>query len=206
MDYYGRRFVYELGGHGRMIIGIDFDNTIFPTLEHTIDIYNSRHDAKIAMSDITEYSLYNCLDSSVASELIDIFNEKILYDGLKPMNGAIKVIETLINKGHKIYIATATDSKNLEWKEKLIEKFFPFIPKTNIIRIHQKELLNLDILIDDCMDQLTKGMFEKICFDYQWNQDSDKDYIYDIFRVHSWNEIINIIKKIERKNLEWETK
>ena len=41
---------------------------------------------------------------------------------------------------------------------------------------------------------VTKGMFEKICFDYQWNQDSDRDFIYDIFRVHSWNEIINIIK------------
>ena len=59
------------------------------------------------------------------------------------------VIQELINKGHQVFIATATDAKNLVWKEELLEKFFPFIPKENVIKIHKKELLKLDVLIDD---------------------------------------------------------
>ena len=188
-----------------MIIGIDFDDVLFPTMQTIISIYNERHHTNFSMSNMTAYSFYDCLDRDVATEFVSIANEKALYDRLKPLDKSAQVIHALIRRGHKIIIATATDAKNLSWKEELIEEFFPFISKADIIKIHNKGLLRVDVLIDDCLDQLTHSCCERICFDRPWNKNKDKDFVYDIYRVHTWDEVRNIIKDIERKDNEWET-
>jgi len=179
-----------------MIIGVYFDNILFPTTKVVVDIYNLRHKTNIAVSDLVTYKFHNCLDASIADELISYFNEKMLYISLWPLPGSIKVLKELTEMGHEIYIVTATDSKNLVWKEELIEKFFPYIPKKNVIKLHKKELLNLDVLIDDCLENFINSSAEKICFNYPWNQTIDIDSIY---RVNSWDSVIDIIKEIERK-------
>ena len=103
-------------------------------------------------------------------------------------------------------MATSTDVRNLEWKEQLLQKHFPFIPKGNLIRINNKSLLNVDVLIDDKLDNLTSIFAERICFNQPWNQDDDADYAYSIYRANHWGEIINIVNEIERRNKVWETK
>ena len=116
-----------------MIIAIDFDETLFPTLEKVVDIYNERHNTDLSLNQITTYNLYECLDTAIADELLNTFLDKEVYDDLRPYDGAIKMVEKLVKQGHTIYVATATNTKNLEWKENLLQLYFPFIPKNNII-------------------------------------------------------------------------
>ena len=187
-----------------MIIAIDFDETLFPTLEKVISIYNHRHNTELSLSQITTYNLYECLDTVVADELLDIFLDKEVYDDLRPYDGAIKAVEKLIKQGNIIYIATATNVKNLEWKERLLQAYFPSIPKNNIIRIHKKSLLKVDVIIDDNMKHLTESFADRICFDQLWNRSTSKDYAFDIRRAYSWHDITNIINDIERKMKQWE--
>ena len=186
-----------------MIIGVDFDNILFPTTEVVIDMYNLRHKTNIVMSNITTYRFHSCLDDSIADELISYFNEKTLYDNLWPIKASREVLKALISMGHEILIVTATDSKNLVWKEELVEKFFPFIPKKNVVKLHKKELLNVDVLIDDCLEHFINSSADKICFNYPWNQNVDESLIRDFHRVKSWDYIINIISEIERKKEKW---
>jgi 5'(3')-deoxyribonucleotidase len=187
-----------------MIITIDFDETLFPTLEKVIEIYNQRNNTTVSLDQINTYSLYESLDCSVADKILELFCDREVYDSLQPYQGAIAVTKTLIDKGHEIYIATATDVKNLIWKENLLQKYFPFIPKNNLIRIHQKKLLQTDVLIEDNLTNLINSFSERICFNQLWNQSTTKDYAYDITRVYSWNDVIDVIKEIERKNQLWE--
>ena len=187
-----------------MIIAVDFDETLFPTLERVIETYNKRNDATFDLSQITTYNLYECLDASVADKFLDLFLEKEVYDNLQPYKGAVRTIKNLVDQGHEIYIATATNVKNLEWKEQLLQRYFPFIPKNNLIRIHNKKLINVDVFIEDSLDNLTQTFAERICLDQPWNQDEDKDYVYSIYRVHHWGEVINIINDIERKSTKWD--
>lgn len=186
-----------------MKIAIDFDETLFATLEKVIEIYNKRNGAELSLSQITTYNLFECLSSDVAEQLIELFEDETVYDFLQPYNGAIRAVQTLVNNGHEVYIATATSSKNLEWKEQLLKRYFPFVPQENVIRIHNKKLLNIDVIIDDKLDNLTQTFANRICFCQPWNNDKEKDYIYDISRIHHWGEIVNIIDNIERKNKEW---
>ena len=181
-------------------IAIDFDSTLFPTMEKVIEIYNKRHDTFIDISKITEYSLHDNFPADVADELIALFVEKEVYDCLQPYKGAARAIKTLVEQGHEIYIATSTDVRNMEWKEELLQKHFPFIPKKNLIRIHNKSLLNVDVLIEDKLDNLKSIFADRVCFNQPWNIDNDADYVYSISRIHHWGEIINIIQSIERKD------
>ena len=185
-----------------MKIAIDFDETLFGTLEKVLETYNKHYDTNIEMSQITTYSLYECLDNSVADELISLFVDKSIYNNLQPYKGSIKAIKSLIDKGHEIYVATSSDIRNMEWKEKLLQRHFPFIPKENLIRIHNKKLLNVDVLIEDKLDNLIQTFAERVCFNQPWNQDKNTDYVYSIYRIYNWNEINNIINTIERKNKE----
>jgi 5'(3')-deoxyribonucleotidase len=185
-------------------IVIDFDSTLFQTIEHALDVYNKRHDTSIELSQITTYNLYESLPTEVADELFELFIDKDLYDSLQPYKGAVRTVRTLIEQGHEIYVATASDMRNMEWKEQLLQKHFPFIPKNNLIRIHNKALLDVDVMIEDNIDNLTQTFADRVCFNQLWNQSDEKDFAYSIYRIHHWGELNNVINEIERKNKEWE--
>ncbi len=187
-----------------MIIAIDFDETLFPTLEEVIKIYNYRHNAELMLEQIISYNLYECLDAHIANELIEIFTEEYVYHSLQPYIGATKAVKMLIDHGHNIFVATASDLKNMEWKEKLLLKYFPFVPKNNLIRIHNKALLNVDVMVEDNLENLIHTNAERICFNQKWNYDERKDYVYGLHRAYNWVDIIDIINEIERKEQEWE--
>ena len=185
-------------------IAIDFDSTLFPTMERVVEIYNKRHNSNIDLSQIVTYNLYDSLSTEIADEMLELFVEKEVYSSLQPYKGAIRAIKSLSEQGHELYIVTSTDVRNMEWKEELIQKHFPFIPKNNLIRIHNKALLNVDVMIEDKLENLTQTFAERVCFDQPWNKDDDADYVYGIYRIHHWGEINNVINTIERKNREWE--
>ena len=187
-------------------IALDFDETLFPTMERVLEIYNKRHNTNIELSNITAYNLYENFSADVADELLELFVDKDVYSGLQPYKGAVRAIKTLVEQGNEVYIATSTDVRNMEWKEELLQKHFPFIPKKNLIRIHNKALLNVDVLVEDKLDNLIQTFADRVCFNQPWNIDDDADYAYSIYRIHHWGEIINVINTIERRMKEWETK
>jgi len=185
-------------------IAIDFDSVLFPTMEKVIELYNNNYNTNIEVSQITAYNLYDDFPTNVADELIELFTDKSVYDNLQPYKGAIRAVKTLVEQGHEVYVATASSTKNMEWKEQLLQKHFPFIPKNNVILIHNKALLNIDVLVDDNLEHLKATFAHRVCFNQPWNVDEDTDYVYSISRIHHWGEIINLINNIERKNKEWE--
>ena len=185
-------------------IAVDFDGVLFPTVEKTLEIYNKKHGTFLDISQIITYSLHDNFDASIADELTELFIDKNTYDSLQPYKGAVKAIKNLIEQGNEVYVATATDVRNMEWKEELLQKYFPFIPKKNLIRIYDKSLLRIDVLIEDNIDTLKSMVVDRICFNQPWNQNEETDWLYDIYRIHHWDEITNVIKTIERKEKKWE--
>lgn len=186
-----------------MIIAIDFDSTLFPTLEKVLEIYNKRHSANITLSQHTSYNFHDNFPPDVADEILSIFVEKDAYDNLRPYQGTVRTVRYLVEQGHEVYIATASDVHNMKWKEELLQKYFPFIPKNNLIRIYNKAMLNVDVLIENNLDTLKNSLAERVCFSQPWNVDDGADYVYGIYRVNQWGDVINIIKDIERKMKEW---
>ena len=182
-----------------MILCIDIDDTINNLMEMSIDALNRRCDKHYDVSELTNYDLYKCLPKNDADTMFELFNEKALWDSLMPIKDSVWGIQTLLNLGHKIIFATATHECNFSWKCEWMTKYFPMINTDDIIRIKDKSLLRADIMIDDCIDQLIHNPCERICLDNHWNRDYGKDYVYDIYRAYTWQDIVKFVNEIERK-------
>lgn len=187
-----------------MIIMCDIDGVLNNLTQAAIDICNEHMDTNLKMDDIVSYNFDECLPADVASKIIGLFKLEEFWNNLRPIEGSQKYLRQLIKHGHQVYLATATDPINFEWKCGWIKQYFNFIPADNIIRIMDKSLLKCDVMIDDCLDNLTGNICERICLDYPYNRDASKDYSYDIYRASGWRDIVCIINDIERKNKEWE--
>lgn len=187
-----------------MIICFDIDNVINDLTEKAITLYNTRNNKNIQMSDLTTYNFYDCLPKEDAVGIQALFIDKDLWDSLKPLPHSKECLKKLVQQGHKIFLATATHSRNFDWKCDWISSYFSFIPTDNIIRIMDKSLLKIDVMVDDHISNLTSNVCERICLDYPWNRNASIDYAYDIKRAYNWYDIVNIINDIERKMKEWE--
>lgn len=186
-----------------MIIMCDIDNILNNLTFKTLELYNHRSGKNIQLSDITTYNFSECLSPEDANAICSLFEEKELWNSLSPIVDSQWGIETLINMGHRVVFATSTHECNFEWKCRWMEQYFPLVNINDIIRIHDKSLIRADIIIDDCMDNLTNSCCERICLDYSWNRNERKDYTYGIFRAYNWKEIIEFVNKIERNYQKW---
>lgn len=186
-----------------MIIMCDVDAVLNDLMPKTLALYNSRNGTNIKLNDLTSYNFADCLSTKDAFGISELFNEKNLWESLEPISDSQWGIKTLLNMGHYIVLATATHEVNFAWKCDWIKTHFPMVDNKNIIRIQDKSLIRADIIIDDCMEQLTNSFCDRICLDYPWNRDKDKDYAYDIYRAYNWKDIINFVNEIERRNKEW---
>lgn len=190
-----------------MIIGIDFDNIINNLNEKTLELYNAHSGKSIQMSDITTYNFYDCLPSEDAEGIVKLFKNKTLWDVLTPIAGARDGLQKLIDKGHKVYLVTASSPESFMWKMSWLKKYFAFFNTDNCVRMMDKSLFKCDILIEDCLEQLIKHKScQRVCLDYPWNRNENKDLVYDIRRANSWDDILNIINQIETEKAQWDKK
>lgn len=186
-----------------MIICVDCDNILNDFTEKLLVLYNTRYGKNLQLQNIATFNFYDCLSQEDADGITALFKEKELWDSLSPLPKSQQILEQLVEWGHTVYIATATDPINFSWKCAWLKHYFSFIPTSNIIRINNKSLLKCDVMIDDHIDNLTSNICERIIMDYPWNQNKEKDYVYDIYRATNWSGIPKIIRKIERKSEEW---
>lgn len=183
-----------------MIIACDFDDVLNNLSERVIELYNAQSGKNIQISNITAYNFYDCLDKDDAGGMIKLFKNKLLWDSLTPIPGATDGLQKLIDFGYRVYIVTATAPENFVWKVEWLKRHFPFFNSDNVVRLKDKSLFKCDIMIDDCLDNVLKNkLCHKIVFDYPWNRNEAKDFVYNIHRCTSWSEILDAINKIEEE-------
>ena len=116
---------------------------------------------------------------------------------LEYMLSAQNAIEKLINDGHQVYIVSDVIPKIYEEKVEWLKFYFPQIDESHIVAMKHKHLFRCDIMIEDNLHNLlAKPYYERICFDYAWNRKVN-DYAYGIHRVSSWDEVLNVINKLD---------
>lgn len=187
-----------------MTIVVDVDNVLNNLTEKALYVYNKRNGKNIQLTDITAYNFHDCLPKEDADAIVDLFQEKELWDSLSPLAGAQKGLKRLVECGHDIYLATATHPNNFVWKVEWLKKYFPFINQAHIIRIVHKGMLKCDVMVDDSLGNLIDSSCHRIAIDYPWNQDKRKAYVYDIHKAKNLSEVVDIVNNIERKeNEEW---
>lgn len=184
-----------------MKIAIDIDNTIIRTTATLVHYINERLPVNLKMSDITTYSIESALPEQYRWIVEAGFRDKLMWKEVTLLPSAVEVIELLYNERHDIWFATSSLPENLRKKINHLSRNLPFFPEDFVwrhtINLQDKSLLNVDVLIDDCLGYLLHPdrKYVSIVLDYPWNQ--TKGNIPNLLRAYSWWSIYDNIKLIE---------
>lgn len=181
-----------------MIIACDVDNVLNNLTESVLKVYNADHNDNLKIKDIKSYGIEEYVKPEFKKGFPSLFLDKRVWKGISVMPGCVEVLKKWHDNGHEIYFVTATNTENMHKKAEWLQRTFPFMDvRKNLICMQKKQMLsgNIDILIDDCIDNLDNGKYHSIVFDYPWNQDeyrvpgSPFNYRFLSHRAYNWEDV-----------------
>lgn len=175
-----------------MRIGIDIDGVCNNLVEEWIRYLNLKYSLDVKYTDIEEYYMRKYFPSLTEAEFYEPLFLDELWTQLIPTENSAKYLKKLIDDGHEVKLITATDVANMQVKVNWVLIHYPFFNKNNIWLVHDKQWINSDILLDDCIDNLLNGNYTGVCYSQPWNQE------YSGLRVNSWKEFYNLIKSMNK--------
>lgn len=154
-----------------MKIGIDVDNVCCNTTEVLLRVYN--HDAhdNLQMSDMTDYKIDSFVKPHYKEKIPEYFYGNRVWKQIECIKDSQKYVQTLHDDGHELYIVTATHGADLFGKWKWLKRNYPCIKTDNIIRLVNKQMPDLDYLIDDFQGNFIDCKYSGIMMAYPWNVD-----------------------------------
>lgn len=183
-----------------MRIGIDLDNTVENLSECVVMLYNTLYDDNLDFNSIDHYWFEDLMHEDVRKNAERLYIQAGMF--ITAYKNAREVIELLQREGHEIYFVTSSTLEGMLGKRDRIETLFPSVPYKNWIITHYKNLVDVDVLINDYEKNLENFKNVKILYSQPWNakvetkkfeKEVDKNCIY---RVNNWEEIDNLIHKI----------
>lgn len=180
-------------------IMVDMDEVI--TEGGFLHLINDFAGTNYTRDDIKDYYMQDLVSDKMA--FFKYYVTKNQYNYCRLLPDVVEVLKYL-QEFFDIYIATAyvINEIPIECGINLVQKYeylydnLPFISPQNYIFINNKELLNCDIKIDDCLDNLKNARI-KLLFTSYHNNDLSDEYLgsLGVIRVNSWLEIKDILMK-----------
>lgn len=178
-----------------MIIGIDIDDTITNHCETWFNIYNENYrtdnDKIILLSDAYKWDFYNEYPSDTRDHLFLALNSQDkYYEQLKILDNVKKTINGLLTAGNQVILISATGKEYQDRKKEWILHELPMLTEDNIIFTQQKNLINVDVMIDDKLEDASKFNCPYILFRRPWNIGREQSLYTDNMLICSnWYEI-----------------
>lgn len=179
-------------------IGVDIDNVVYSTTQAVLDVHYENTGERLYLSDIKTYCIEDYVSEEYKRDFHKIFLDKRVWKRVKLLPDCVETIKKLHDMEHEIYFVTATETANIHKKFEFLCRTFPFIDvRKRLIVTQCKQMIKLDILIDDCVDNLINADYFGILFNYPWNESYKEDILNNnseaVERVDRWSEIPNVI-------------
>lgn len=178
----------------KLKVGVDFDNILSTSTETYLKIYNGMFKENVKIEDVDDFDFRKVFDRKNEETLEAIWKTNTLWNNIKMIKDSYESLKFL-NENCELYIVTATYIESVEIKMKWLKNNFPFIKDEQVIIIRNKQLIDLDYLIDDYQNNLINGKYKGILFKYPWNKNFDESQYKNIVKVDGWKDTIKIIKE-----------
>lgn len=193
-----------------MNIGIDLDEVICKTAQMAIDHFNIIFETDYGIDVFKKFNFKANIfsaDKEVQERAVDCLlwavSDKYMMNKVEPYTEAIKTINFLKRKGHKIYIITkrqrALQVMTSLWLREHNVNYDKLIVTDSASKAQYANKFKLDCFIDDVEENLydmykarkrwKKGL---ILFTRPWNKDCYID-TSKFIRITSWKEVLKII-------------
>ena len=176
------------------IIGVDLDDVLWDLMSTWISRYNDMVDDNLTVEDIKSWDVAQYIKRGTEGILNYIPQQNDFWDDVEPIPDSKECLQQLIKDGYLIYVVTASSHTNLKEKMSRFYSLFPFIEEEHVVIIHRKQMMDLDMLIDDKPGNLEDANYLKVLFDRPHNRSFDEDKISAV-RLKTWPEIYKYIKQ-----------
>lgn len=178
----------------KLKVAVDLDGVIWDLVTPWVEWYNKKYSEALCYNDITNYNVRLFFTKCEGDEAFEPLNNPYFWNCIEPYETSEEALRKL-NDNYELYIATSTSY--LTPKEKLSRflRLFPFIDRDQVIMIHNKKLLDVDYLIDDCIYNLSGGRYYNIIIDTPYNKEFN-----DGVRVNNLLEAYDYIREVENND------
>ena len=174
----------------KITVALDLDGVIWDLVNPWVDEYNRVCNDNLLYEDIKHYDLSKVMTKAPDGKYWWFLEQPYFWDLVEPFGNSFKYMKKM-NKEFNLFIATKTHYDLYKMKvEKLLEAF-PFLKYNQIICISNKSLLDVDFLVDDCIENLKGGKFIPIVLDAPYNKNCD------FLRAKDLKEVYELIKEIK---------
>lgn len=184
-----------------MRIAFDLDSVCVNTVDAIIEYINERVPVNLKVDDITSYNIESALPEQFQWIVDAGFRDSKMWKKVKLLPRCAEIIEKLYKEGYEIWFATSSLPENMRKKIKHLARNMQFFPEHYVwqhtINIQDKYLLNVDVLVDDCLKHAIHPdrLYWSIIMDYPWNRLSES--IERTVRAYDWDWIYEKIHMID---------
>lgn len=181
-----------------MTIFVDMDDVLVELLDAWTHELNKISKYNKQPSDITDWEMKLAYPDLTSNQIFDILGHVDFWKNVRQVNDAYTYMKKLIQDGHKVYVATASYPLNFFVKtEYCLFKIFDFLSPDNVICIHDKFLLNGDILFDDYYENLRKFKGIKVLKTAAYNVNCPEEcFHFRVSKENAWKDFYTIITVI----------
>ncbi len=179
----------------RLRVGLDVDDTLYECNSYALSIVNSRYpdEEPVTINEITSWGKIG----RHADERIALFSDPEFVRTQPIIHGAKKFVHEL-SKLCDVFFITAVPACCMSARaERLIEDF-PEVPPQNIIIGTRKEIMSLDILLDDGGHNIAKSKAAyPVLFRKPWNA-----HLSGLLSVNSYSDFLHLCKMVRNSFIE----
>lgn len=177
-------------GKEKLRIGVDVDDVLYVCNQHAIDMLCRDKDyLPLNINDISGWGASS--KNSLLDERIAYFSREDFVENQPIYPGARDFIDRLSRKGDVVF-CTAVGANCMAARAKRLVKDFPMIPEHNIMIGARKDLLSLDILLDDgAHNILGSSATYPVLFRRPWNNN-----ITGLLSVNNYEGFLTLVDQI----------
>lgn len=188
--------------HEVLKIGVDVDDVLYLCNQHAIDMLcKDKEYAPLSINDISGWGSSG--KNTMLDERIAYFSRADFVENQPLIPGAKEFIAKLCERGEVIFVTAVGGSCMTARAQRLLHDF-PMVPERNIMIGARKDLLSLDVLLDDgAHNILGSHASYPVLFRKPWNNN-----LTGLLAVNTYDDFLRLIDQIigYRQNREFSLK
>ena len=178
-----------------MTILVDMDDTMVNTTETWVRELNRRYGTAVPYTDLWDWDVSLSFPMLSKEQVFGVLYEDAFWASLRPLPGAVQTLSMLREAGCRVIVATNSHYEGLKVKmEQVLFRYFPFFTWQDVILTAEKQLIKGDLLIDDGVQNLLGGNYEKLLFTAPHNREFDAAS-NGMRRVNDWEETAAFLRE-----------
>ena len=178
--------------HKPLTVALDCDDVLMPCISMALEIKQKEYgfDPPLTLDEVTKWS-----PAGVRSDcILECFEKPSFFRKQRPYPGAQDFVRNLCDKA-EVYITTAVPVCAMGIRTEMIKKYFPEIPSDHIVLTSSKDIVNIDVLLDDAPHNIlsSKAKFP-VAFRRPWNHS-----LTGILSVNNYDEFLILIDEIKNR-------